>query len=83
MSPPDATLPFTHLWVWYSVQMQMRSSDAAGLTDPQRVSAMPATDNWPFGRYDTVLLSSGMTPGPGLEGKYFILPSPSLSADKF
>ena len=83
MSPPDATLPFTHLRVWYSVQMQMCSSDVAGLTDPQWVSAMPATDNWPFGRYDTVLLSNGMTPGPGLEGKYFILPSPLLSADKF
>ena len=27
LSPPDAMLPFTHLQVWYSVWMQMRSSD--------------------------------------------------------
>jgi len=68
LSPPDAVLPFTHLRVWYSVRMQMRSSDAPGLTDPQRVSAMPAADDWPFGRYDTVLLSNGTSPGPGLGG---------------
>jgi len=68
-SPPTATLPFTHLHVWYSVRMQMRSSDASGTTDPQRVSAMPVTDDWPFGRYNTVLLLNGMTQGPGLRGK--------------
>ena len=83
MSPHDATLPFTHLRVWYSIRMQMRSSDATGLTDLQRVSAMPVTDNWPSGRYDTVLLSNGMTPGPGLEGKYIFSPSPLLDTDKF
>ena len=83
MSPHDAMLPFTHLRVWYSVRMQMRSSDATGLTDPQWVSAMPVTDNWPSGRYDTVLLSNGMTPGPGLEGKYIFSPSPLLDTDKF
>ena len=48
--------------------MQTRSSDAAGLTDPQHVSAAPATDDWPFGWYDTVLLSNGMALGPGLGG---------------
>jgi len=62
-------LPFTHLRIWYSVRMQMRSTDATGLTDPQRVSAMPPTTDWPFGRYDTVLLSNGTTPGPGLGGE--------------
>ena len=68
-SPPNSVLPFTRLRIWYSVRMQMRSSDADGLTDSQRVSAMPATDDWPFGRYDTVLLSNGTPPGPGLSGK--------------
>ena len=68
LSPPDAILPFTHLWVWYSVRMQMRSSDAIGLTDPQQVHAMPTADGWPLGRYDTILLSNGMAPGPGLGG---------------
>ena len=68
-SPPDAALPFTHLRVWYSVRMQMRSSDADGLTDPQWVSAMPAANDWPFGRYDTVLFANGTAPGSGLGGK--------------
>lgn len=72
-SPPDAALPFTHLRVWYSVRMQMRSSDITGLTDPQRVSATPVTNDWPFGRYDTVLLSNGMAPGPGLGGNSILL----------
>jgi len=72
-SPPDAMLPFTHLRVWYSVRMQMRSSDTTGLTDPQRVSAIPATDDWPFGRYDTVLLSNGTLPGPRLGGNILLL----------
>ena len=49
LSPPDAVLPFTHLQVWYSVRMQMRSSDATGLSDPQRVSAMPAAGDWSLG----------------------------------
>ena len=79
-SPPDAALPFTHLQVWFSVRMQMRSSDTAGLTDPQRVCAAPATDGWPFGRYDTVLLSNGTAPGPGLGGN-FLLPLSSFAAD--
>ena len=46
----------------------MRSSDTARLTDPQRVSAAPATDDWPFGQYNTVLLSNGTALGPGLGG---------------
>lgn len=52
-SPPNAELPFTHLQVWYSVRMQMRTSDAKGITDPQHVCAAPPSDDWPFGRYDT------------------------------
>jgi hypothetical protein len=69
LSPPDAALPFDHLQVWYSVRMQMRASDATGLTDPQRVSAMPPASDWSLGRYDTVLLSNGTAVGPGIGGK--------------
>ena len=76
-SPLNAVLPFTHLRVWYSVRMQMRSSDGNGITDSQRVSAMPATNDWPFGRYDTVLLSNGTPPGPGLGGRFTLLFSSS------
>ena len=72
-SPSNATLPFTHLHVWYAVRMQMQSSDVTGFTDPQRVNAMPVTDDWPFGRYDIVLLSNGTAPGPGLGGNTSLL----------
>ena len=77
-SPPDAKLPFTHLQVWYSVRMQMQTSDAEGVTDPQRVSAAPPSSDWPFGRYDTVLISNGTEPGPGLGGTVFY-PSPTIN----
>lgn len=69
VSPPNAALPFTHVQMWYSVRMQMRLSDTTGLTDPQRVSAMPATGDWLLGRYDTVLLLNGTATWPGLGGK--------------
>jgi len=67
-SPPDADLPFTHLDVWYAVRVQIRTTDATGMTTPQRLCALPPSDGWPFGRYDTVLLSDGTPPGPGLRG---------------
>jgi hypothetical protein len=63
-----AELPFTHLRVWYSVRMQMRTSDAEGTTDPQRVCAAPPSNDWPWGRYDTVLVSNGSELRPGLGG---------------
>jgi len=67
-SPPDTELPFTHLQVWYSVRMQMCMSDIEGITDPQRVCAAPPSNDWPFGHYDTILVSNGIEPGPGLRG---------------
>jgi hypothetical protein len=67
-SPPNAGLPFTHLQVWYSARMQMRTSDIEGITDSQRVCATPPSNSWPFGRYDTILISNGAEPGPGLGG---------------
>ena len=48
--------------------MQMHTSDVEGITDPQRVCATPPSDDWPFGRYDAVLISNGIEPGPGLGG---------------
>ena len=67
-SPLDANLPFTHLNVWYSIRMQMKTTDAVDITTPQRVCASPPSKEWPFGRYDTVLLSNGTPLGPGLGG---------------
>lgn len=53
----------------------MRTTDAPGLTDPQRVCAFPPSEEWPLGRYDTVLLSNGNALGPGLGGMEWYLPS--------
>ena len=81
-SPSDATLPFTHLYVWYSVQVQVQTTDAIGTTTPQRLCALPPSEGWPFGRYDTVLLSDGTPSGPGLGGTnqfYYDTGSPILT----
>ena len=64
----NAELPFSHLRVWYSARVQVRSTDSMDVSDPQRVCAEPPSLEWPFGRYDTVLLSDGSAPGQGLHG---------------
>jgi len=64
----NAELPFSHLRVWYSARVQVRSTDSMDASDPRRVCAEPPSLEWPFGRYDTVLLSDGSTPGQGLHG---------------
>ena len=73
-SPSGGDLPFTHLNVWYSVRMQVQTTDAIGTTPTQRLCALPPSEGWPFGRYDTVLLSNGTPPGPGLGGMRMISP---------
>ena len=84
-SPPNAQLPFTHLNVWYSVRMQMRTTDATGTTAPQRMCALPSSEEWPFGRYDTVLLSNGTPLGPGLGGmeQFCTFPVPTNASPGF
>jgi len=67
-SPTNADLPFSHLQVWYSARVQVRSTDSTDTTVPRRVCAEPPSSAWPFGRYDTVLISNGSTPGQGLHG---------------
>jgi len=64
----NAELPFDHLRVWYSTRVQVRSTDSTDVSDSRRVCAEPPSVQWPFGRYDTVLLSDGSTPGQGLHG---------------
>ena len=70
LSPTDATLPFSHLRVWYSARVQVRSTDSADVSTPCRICAEPPSFEWPFGRYDTVLLSDGSTPGQELHGTF-------------
>ena len=80
LSHTNAALPFTHLRVWYSARVQVRSTDATDTNIPIKVCAEPPSPQWPFGRYDTVLLSDGSKPGRGLSGMYLILiVAPSIS----
>ena len=72
----DPQLPFTNVMVWYSFRIQMQSMDDGLVTDPRRLNAMPPSDEWPLGRYDTALLvedSSTLTVSPdvGLAGIFF------------
>jgi hypothetical protein len=70
LSPADAVLPFSDLQVWHSARVQVRSADPpTDVSTPCRVCAEPPSSEWPFGRYDTVLISNGSTPGRGLQGK--------------
>lgn len=75
--PTNGTLlPFNEIRVWHSVQLQNYDSNG-GLRPPQRLFASPPSDDWPSGRYDTVLFresvdaGSPRRPGLGLEGQYF------------
>ena len=80
LSRADAELPFTHLRVWYSTRVQVRSTDSMDSSIPIKVCAEPPSPRWPFGRYDTVLLPDGSAPGPGLLGMFlFSFPMPSNS----
>jgi hypothetical protein len=71
LSRANAELPFTHLRVWYSVRVQVRSTDSADMSVPVKVCAEPPSPEWSFGRYDTVLLSDSSRPGRGLRGMVF------------
>ena len=68
LSRANTELPFTHLRVWYSTRVQVQSIDSTDVSVPHRVCAEPPSLEWPFGRYDTVLLSDGSAPGRGLHG---------------
>ena len=64
----NADLPFTHLRIWYSTRIQPRSTDSMEASIPIKVCAEPPSPGWPFGHYDTILLSDGSTPERGPHG---------------
>ena len=68
LSRADTELPFSHLQVWHSTHIQVQSINSTDASIPHRVCAEPPSPEWPFGRYDTVLLSDGSAPGQGLHG---------------
>ena len=73
----NTQLPFDHVAVWFSLRIQTRSTDDGSLiTDPRRLVAMPSSELWPLGRYDTALFVDDGTdrttsPEVGLDGKFF------------
>ena len=52
----NTQLPFDDVMVWFSLRTQTRSMDDQSITDPCCLSAVPPSDSWPLGRYDTMLL---------------------------
>lgn len=62
----SVSLPFDKVAVWFNVKLQLRSFHDNNLVMPaQAVQAAPPSDGWPFGRCDTVLLT---TSGTNLSG---------------
>ena len=78
-SSDDPRIPFDDVKIWHLVQIQNFSSDG-GLRIPQRLSAAPPSDSWPFGRYDTAIFREDVeggpqTPGHGFDGQLHFKPS--------
>lgn len=72
----NAQLPFNNVAVWFSFRIQTRSMDDGSISDPRRLNAMPPSDLWSLGRYDTVLLvndsaNPAVSPDVGLDGTFF------------
>lgn len=58
-SPPDCSLPFTHIHVWHNFRMQQYSSQDSSILLPSRtVQALPPSEALPFGRGNTVIVNS-------------------------
>ncbi|KAJ7302442.1 hypothetical protein DFH08DRAFT_1089772 [Mycena albidolilacea] len=67
---PDCALPFTELDVWFGVRVQVMSphSYKSSPLAAQNLQARPPNSEWPYGRFDTVLLCNDKTsawPGGG------------------
>jgi hypothetical protein len=79
-------LPFENVMVWYSLRVQTQSMDDGSLSDPRRLNAMPPSDLWTLGRYDTALFvhdSTNVTISPevGLDGMFFWTKFPFMTSN--
>ncbi|KAI6004944.1 hypothetical protein EDD15DRAFT_2359872 [Pisolithus albus] len=55
---PDCQLPFDHIQIWSKIRIQSYSSyDLKMLLLSQGLHVSPPTVNWPFGRYDSIIIS--------------------------
>jgi hypothetical protein len=48
----------------------VQSTDATDVSIPIKVCTEPPSPEWPFGRYDSVLLPDGSATGQGLSGTF-------------
>jgi hypothetical protein len=72
-SQHTAPLPFQEVQVWFSVRVQTHSCDGPGVVPPQRLMALPPSDEWPQGRCDTAIFCQDTyncldQPPAGLQG---------------
>ena len=79
----DRRVPFDEVKVWHSIQVQTRTS-TGGLRVPQRLFAVPPSDAWPLGRYDTAIFredieNGPLTPDRGFNGLSLKLLQPSFT----
>lgn len=72
-STPDCQLQFDRIQIWSKMRIQLHSSyDSQTLLPPQGLHAAAASAKWPFGRYDTVIISGDGNkdwPHNGLRGE--------------
>ncbi|KAI5995029.1 hypothetical protein EDD15DRAFT_2165284 [Pisolithus albus] len=55
---PDCQLPFDHIQIWSKIRIQSYSSyDLKMLLPSQGLHVSPPTVNWPFGRYNSIIIS--------------------------
>jgi len=66
-SSDNPHIPFDNVKIWHSVLVQNLSSNN-GLRVPQRLFAVPPSDAWPFGRYDTAIFREDIEGGPQIPG---------------
>lgn len=73
---PGCPLPFEHIQVWCKIWTQSQSfHNPAQLEPSQKLYTQPPSSAWPYGRYDSVIVSTGNThkwPKSGLDGMFYV-----------
>ncbi|KAG1854545.1 hypothetical protein F4604DRAFT_1932816 [Suillus subluteus] len=71
---PGCPLPFEHIQIWCKIRMQSKSfHDPEHLEPSQALHIEPPSNSRPYGRYDSVIVSTGDThkwPKSGLDGHF-------------
>ncbi|KAG1799139.1 uncharacterized protein BJ212DRAFT_1305591 [Suillus subaureus] len=72
---PNCPLPFERIQIWCKIWIQSKNFHDANQLEPlQALLAEPPSNNWPYGRYDLVIINSDRVfkwPKSGLEDTYY------------